>query len=45
MLMQKYMRIRLVLSMRILKGMFYIETLLKKIKLAKDIFVLDMEQG
>lgn len=43
--MQQYMRIRLILSMRMLKGLFYIETLLKKIALAKKIFVLDIEQG
>lgn len=42
-LMQKYLRIRLILSMRMISGLFYIETLLTKIKLAKQIFVLDIE--
>lgn len=44
-LMKQYMKIRLILSLRMLKGLFFIETLLTKIKLAKQIFVLDIEQG
>jgi len=39
------MKIRLILALRMLKGLFFIETLLTKIKLAKQIFVLDVEQG
>lgn len=44
-LMKQYMKIRLILALRMLKGLFFIETLLTKIKLAKQIFVLDVEQG
>ena len=43
--MKQYMKIRLILALRMLKGLFFIETLLTKIKLAKQIFVLDVEQG
>lgn len=43
--MKQYMKTRLMLSLKMLKGLFFIETLLTKIKLAKQIFVLDVEQG
>ena len=43
--MKNYMRTRLMLSLRMLKGLLFIEVLLAKIKLAKEIFVLDVEQG
>lgn len=33
--MKQYLKIRLMLSLRMLKGLFFIETLLLKIKLAK----------
>lgn len=32
-------------SMKTVKGLFYIDALLKRINLAKEIFVLDIEQG
>jgi len=44
-LMKQYLKLRLVLALGLLHGLFFIETLLRKIKLAKQIFVLDLEQG
>jgi len=33
--MKQYMKVRLILALRMIKGLFFIETLLAKIKLAK----------
>ena len=37
-------KIKIILQMRNLKGMFYLRTCLKKIDLIKQMFVLDIEQ-
>ena len=42
-LMKQYTKTRLILALKMIKGLFFIETLLTKIKLAKQIFVLDVE--
>ena len=43
--MRLYLRTTLLLALHLLKGLFFIEALLLKIKLAKQIFVLEVEQG
>jgi hypothetical protein len=44
-LLKQYNKVKMLMDLRILKGLFFIEILLRRIKLAKQIFVLDVEQG
>ena len=40
-----YNQIKLLISFNCLKGIHYVRAALMKLKLAKEIFILDMEQG
>lgn len=45
MLDDQLMKLKLILSIGALQDVFYIKALLKKIKLSKELFVLELEQG